>query len=92
MCLELEEDAEFMNELRRLNNAFGIGIIRLNCEDVSQREIVLPAKERIDLDWTTIDRLISENKDFKDFFKDVTDDLKIGEVKSKYDEIKGDNE
>ncbi|MCC5910985.1 MAG: hypothetical protein JJT76_11170 [Clostridiaceae bacterium] len=60
--------------MSRLNSAFGIGVIRLNYEDVIQSEIVLPARERIDLDWTTIDRLINENKDFQDFFKDITED------------------
>ncbi len=45
-----------------------IGVIKLNSEDVSQSEIILPARERTDLDWTTIDRLIADNVDFEEFF------------------------
>ncbi|MCY6485330.1 HTH domain-containing protein [Clostridium aestuarii] len=91
VCLDLEDDSDFANELQRLNNAFGIGLIRLNHEDISQSEIVLPAKEKNELDWTTIDRLIEENHDFERFFKDITEDFKIGKVKSKYDEVKKDD-
>ena len=46
MCLEIKDDIELFNELKRLNNAFGIGIIKLNKDDVSQSEILLPAVEK----------------------------------------------
>lgn len=92
VCIEIKEDSELMNELQRLNSAFGIGIIKLNSEVVSQSEILLPARDRSDLDWTTIDRLIGLNDNFKRFFLDITEDLKIGKVKSKYDVVKTDDE
>lgn len=46
VCLEIKDDIELFNELKRLNNAFGIGIIKLNKDDVSQSEILLPAVEK----------------------------------------------
>jgi hypothetical protein len=86
--LNIQDDSELINELQRLNNAFGIGVIKLNNEDVSQSKIILPAKEKADLDWTTIDRLIVDNIDFKDFFIDIIEDLKVGKIKSNYDSVR----
>ncbi len=86
--MNIQDDSELINELQRLNNAFGIGVIKLNNEDVSQSKIILPAKEKADLDWTTIDRLIVDNIDFKDFFIDIIEDLKVGKIKSNYDSVR----
>lgn len=72
VALEVEE--ELYEELRRLNNAFGIGIIRLNPVNISQSEILFTSKERNKLDWETIERLVEENKDFRTFIADVAVD------------------
>lgn len=69
VTLNLEKDAEFLEELQRLTNAFGIGIIHLNPENISQSEIIFSAKTNNSLDFSTIDRLITENPDFKEFIK-----------------------
>lgn len=92
MCLEIKDDIELINELKRLNNAFGIGIIKLNKDDVSQSEILLPAVEKTNMDWDTIDRMICENKDFKEFMLEITEDLETGRVKSIYDMVMSDDE
>ena len=39
------------------------------------------------LDWDTINRLVDGNPDFKKFFDDLMEDIKIGKIKSKYDDI-----
>ncbi|MFW6028805.1 MAG: hypothetical protein ACOCRO_00980 [Halanaerobiales bacterium] len=87
VCYYLEDDVEFMNELQRLNSSFGIGVIRLNPDDVVQSEIVFPARENLNLDWTTIDRLIGENLDFQQFFLAIIEDIQLGKIKSKYDKV-----
>ncbi len=76
-----------LDELRRLNNAFGIGVIRLDAEHFMQSEILFSAKEKESLDWETINRLVDDNRDFKNFLKDLMEDIKIGKVKSRYDEV-----
>ena len=75
----------FIDELRRLNNAFGIGIIKLNPEHITQSEILFSAKTKEFLDWNTIDRLVNENSDFECFINDLMEDIKIGKIKSNYD-------
>ena len=72
VALKVEE--ELYEELRRLNNAFGIGIIRLNPVNISQSEILFTSKERKNLDWDTIERLVDENEDFRTFIADVAAD------------------
>ncbi|MGL4450141.1 MAG: hypothetical protein ACRCTZ_02980 [Sarcina sp.] len=87
VALEIDEDEDLMNELIRLNNSFGIGLIKLNKEEVTSSEIILQARIKGNLDWDTIDRLIEENSDFKTFVDDVMEDIKVKKVKSKYDEV-----
>lgn len=83
----IEEDSSLFDEIRRLNNAFGIGVIKLNAKNVFESEILFPAQVKPNIDWDTANRLAKENDNFKKFLKDMADDIKIGEVKSKYDEI-----
>lgn len=91
VALEIDEDESFRAELKRLNNAFGIGVIKLNAENVSQSEVLLNAKQNVNLDWDTIDRL-SENPDFKQFISDIKDDAEVGKIKSQYDKVYYDDE
>ena len=72
VALKVEE--ELHEELRRLNNVFGIGIIRLDPINISQSEILFASKERNNLDWDTIERLAEENEDFRTFISDVAVD------------------
>lgn len=87
VALKYSEDSVFIDEMRRLNNAFGIGFIKLNAEDVAQSEILLPARENKSNDWEMINRLVEENPDFKSFIDWITEDYQLKKVKSKYDDI-----
>jgi hypothetical protein len=87
VALKYDSDDELINEMRRLNNSFGIGFIQLNAENVEQSEILLPAKINPTLDWETINRLAEENPDFLAFIDSINEDNQVKKVKSKYDEI-----
>lgn len=54
-------------EMERLNQSFGIGIIKLNANPYKSR-ILFQAKYR-DLDFKTIDKLCKINKDFEKFIE-----------------------
>ncbi|PUD61696.1 hypothetical protein C2R47_06745 [Helicobacter pylori] len=70
-------DDEILNELRRLNQSFGIGVIKLESE-ISNSEILLPAKER-EIDMQTLNMLIDDSpEDFKPFIKDINKQIKAG--------------
>ncbi len=87
VALDIEEDALLYDELRRLNNAFGIGVIKLNPSEIEQSEIIFPSKERDFIDIDTVDRLAGENKDFRCLMNDIVEDIKVGKVKSTYDKV-----
>lgn len=92
VVLDIEEDGLLYDELRRLNNAFGIGVIKLNPMEIEQSEILFPSKERDIIDMDTVDRLAGENKDFRCFMNDIIEDIKVGKVKSTYDKVYADDE
>lgn len=87
VALNIDQDTAFRDELRRLNNAFGIGIIQLNTENIFESEILFPAQTKPTIDWDTVNRLVNENSDFSDFLKFINEDCKLGKVKSQYDKV-----
>lgn len=91
VALEIDDDPLLRDELRRLNNSFGVGIIILNAKEIEQSEIIFPSKEKEFIDWDTIDRLADENVDFKQFICDLTEDITVGKVKSLYDKVMDDD-
>lgn len=80
VAFEINED--LAEEMERLNNAFGIGIILMQAND---SKILYPAREK-DLDYNTIEKLNNLNPDFCSFItklskvmnasKDYTSDAK----------------
>ena len=81
----ISDDEAFLDDLARLVNAFGIGVIRLDVENIEQSEILYPARIRDRLDWATVDRLVSMNSDFRSFVKDVHDIASVGRVWDNFD-------
>ena len=79
VALDIKEEAR--EELRGLNETFGIGIIQLNAEDISQSEILFPSKIRDTIDSYMIDRLVSENHDFNIFIQDILDNSNLKRLK-----------
>ena len=68
-------------------DAFGIGIIKLNADDIHDSEIVCPARYNENIDWDTLDRLSEDSSDFRKFISDLTEDIALGKVKSNYDKV-----
>lgn len=85
VTLNIENDPTLIDEIRRLNNAFGIGLIKLDSNNIEQSEILFSARSKEFLDWETMDRLVEENKDFSSFIQDLVEDIELGKVKSTYD-------
>lgn len=56
-----------MSELRMLHGLHGIGLIQLDTSNPAESQIIIPARERADVDWATCSRLASENFDFRSY-------------------------
>ncbi|GAA9066162.1 hypothetical protein Taitung257_11220 [Helicobacter pylori] len=88
-------DDKVLGELRRLNQSFGIGVIKLEFE-VSNSKILLPAREK-EIDIPTLNMLLNKNpKDFKPFMIDINMQIEKGldtpiEMKS-FDKVLDDEE
>lgn len=82
VAADIQESA--MKELRLLAASYGIGLIRLNVDDPSESEILIPARERADIDWDACNRLTLENTDFRNFISWIrqfhqTDNARVGD-------------
>ena len=64
-----------------LSAAHGIGVIRLDKDDPAESEVLLPARERAGIDWDSVNRLATENKDFLDYVKLVKQFYQTGEAR-----------
>ena len=80
VAANISDDTEFREELTRLSQSFGIGIIRLDLEDPLNSEVILPAREREEIDWETINRIAEVNKDFAGFLECVVRSVKVNQV------------
>ncbi|GAA7520163.1 hypothetical protein ckin22_05370 [Helicobacter pylori] len=72
-----EIEDKVLSELRRLNQSFGIGVIKLESE-ISNSKILLLAKER-EIDIPTLNMLVEQSpKDFKPFMEKINKQIKTG--------------
>ena len=90
-----EVDSEVLSVLRRLNASFGIGLIKLE-SDIASSQILIQAQENEALDIETIDVLVRNNSDFKDFINDINRKIKahyenIGEINLSFDKVLDDD-
>ncbi|MFU7502781.1 MAG: hypothetical protein ACE1S7_05090 [Candidatus Tisiphia sp.] len=75
------KDSNTFRELEILSARHGIGFILLNINESEKGRILIPAKERLEIDWDMANRLVKENPDFEHFIKEVTSFYKTGETK-----------
>ncbi len=77
VVFKIEDEDDILDELRRLNQSFGIGVIKLESE-ISNSKILLPAKER-EIDIPTLNMLIEQSpEDFKPFMEKINKQIEAG--------------
>lgn len=82
VAMEIDEsDIDLMEEIKRLNQSFGVGVIKLNYDNPEDSEILFSAKKRNYLDIDTMHKLCY-NRQFQDFINDVNKILKNSEAKN----------
>lgn len=74
--------SDTLKELRLLSAAHGIGFIKLNAQNVEESQVLIPARERPDVDWDMVNRLAVENSDFMNYVKLVKNFYLTGETRS----------
>lgn len=88
VCVNINGGELLLEELQRLNNSFGIGVIKLNLENVLESEIIFPSRESENVDLETLNKLTTQSNDVKSFIKAINDSVKIAKVQEKeFDKI-----
>ncbi|HHY0448326.1 TPA: COG2958 family protein [Vibrio parahaemolyticus] len=65
----LNSDVE--GELQMLSSLHGIGVLILDTESLFDSQILIPAQERVNVDWQSANRIVSENRDFHHYIEQV---------------------
>lgn len=74
------EGDDTMKELRMLAATHGIGVIQLDSDTPAESQILIPARERPEIDWDMCNRLAEENADFVAYIERVKHFYQIGKV------------
>lgn len=70
-----------LKELRMLFAAHGIGFMKLDVDNPADSQVLIPARERDEIDWNMANRLAMENRDFLDYVKLVKQFYQTGEAR-----------
>ncbi|MEG3175227.1 HrgA protein [Sphingomonas sp. RB3P16] len=76
------EGADTLKELRILSSLHGVGLIRIDGNVPTDSEVLIPARERSEVDWANCDRLASENADFQTVIHRLWEFHRTGAAKS----------
>ncbi|KDE91873.1 HrgA protein [Stenotrophomonas maltophilia] len=75
------EGQDTLKELRMLFAAHGIGLIKLDADNPAESQVLIPARERDEIDWDMTNRLATENRDFLEYVKLVKQFYQTGEAR-----------
>ena len=73
-------DSAVESELQMLSGLHGIGVIILNTRSLFDSQILIPARERNNIDWLSVNRITEENKDFESFVDQVGIYIQTGRI------------
>lgn len=82
VATEINEDKQrsVERELQMLCALHGVGVILLDPYDFTNSQTLIPARERNNVDWQTVNRLVEENNDFQGFIKLVDGYHQTGQI------------
>lgn len=73
-------DSAVESELQMLAGLHGVGVLILNTQSLFDSQVLIPAKERINIDWLSVNRITEENKDFESFIDQVGIYIQTGRI------------
>ncbi|MDR1846803.1 MAG: hypothetical protein LBR17_01630 [Bacteroidales bacterium] len=80
---DLDKSVSFIEELKRLNKGYGIGVIKLNMENPVESEIIVEARENENVDINFMNFLSTYNQDFLDFMQECLSILNTKKINLK---------
>ncbi len=73
-------DSAVEGELQMLAGLHGVGVLILNTQSLFDSQILIPARERNNIDWLSVNRITEENKDFDSFIDQVGIYIQTGRI------------
>ncbi len=73
-------DSAVESELQMLAGLHGVGVLILNTQSLFDSQILIPSRERNNIDWLSVNRITEENKDFESFIDQVGIYIQTGRV------------
>lgn len=64
-------DPAVESELQMLCGLHGVGILLLDTQSLFDSQILIPARERTNIDWLSVNRITEENRDFEAYIDQV---------------------
>ena len=64
-------NADVESELQMLASLHGIGVLILDTSSLFDSQILIPAKEKNNVDWQSVNRIVMENSDFNNYIEKV---------------------
>ncbi|PNK60806.1 COG2958 family protein [Psychrobacter sp. FDAARGOS_221] len=64
-------DSSVEAELQMLSGLHGVGVLLLNQQSLFDSQILIPARERTNIDWLSVNRIVEENQDYEAFIDQV---------------------
>ena len=82
MVLPVDERQGLTHQLQNIRfAAHGIGFIKLDVDNPADSQVLIPARERDEIDWDMANRLATENRDFLEYVKLVKQLYQTGEAR-----------
>lgn len=69
-----------LTELQMLCSLHGIGYISIDPNNYQETRVMIPAREREEVDWASANRIAVENGDFEEYLSNVLNYLRTGKV------------
>jgi len=64
-------DTAVESELQMLCGLHGVGVLLLDTQSLFYSQILIPARERSNIDWLSVNRITEENQDFEAYIDQV---------------------
>lgn len=64
-------DSAVEAELQMLSGLHGVGVLLLNQQSLFDSQILIPARERTNIDWLSVNRIVEDNQDYEAFIDQV---------------------
>ena len=80
VAADISDEPSFLRELDLLNNAFGIGIIKIDVEEIEKSSIVKTARYQDTIEVNMLNKLIERSDEVREVFRSIEESRRLKRV------------